>query len=116
MSLLDEAMETFCMIDKVTVSDGEGGYIAQWQEGAEFTAAARLDNSLQARTAKAAGVKDLYTITTRKNVTLDFHDVVKRVSDGQVFRVTSNGNDQKTPDSAYLNMRQVSAESWVLPS
>lgn len=116
MSLLSEAMEKFCYVNKARIADGEGGYIVTWTDGAEFIANARLDTSMQARRAQVEGVTSLYTITTRKYDTLEYHDVVKRLSDGQVFRVTSDGTDKKTPESATLDMRQVTAESWVIPS
>jgi len=114
MSLLDEAMEKCIMIDKTTVPDGYGGFDVIWQEGAEFNAATVLDNSIQARIAQAQGVRNLYTITTQKNINLQFHDVFKRLRDGKIFRVTSDGDDKRTPASATLNMRQVSAEEWSL--
>ena len=38
----------------------------------------------------------------------------KRLSDGKIFRVTSDGDDKYTPSSANLNMRQVSCEEWEL--
>lgn len=116
MSLLDSAMEQFCFIDKTRMPDGEGGFITQWTESAEFTANARFDSSMQARIGEAQGVTALYTITTRKAITLEYHDVVKRLRDGKIFRVTSDGDDVKTPDSASLNMRQVTAEEWSLPT
>ena len=62
------------------------------------------------------GLTSLYTITTKKAVTLQYHDIVKRVSDGKVFRVTSDGDDQKTPASATLDMRNVTAEEFDLPA
>ena len=116
MSLLDDAFEKFCFVDKSRVPDGEGGYTTAWTDGAEFMANARFDSSMTAKRAQVEGVTSLYTITTRKANELDFHDVVKRLSDGLILRVTSNGTDNKTPDSATLDMRQVSAESWVLPT
>ena len=116
MSLLDSAMESFVFMNKARVDDGESGYITTWAEGAEFTANARFDSSMQARIGEAQGVTALYTITTRKAVTLEYHDVVKRVSDQKIFRVTSDGDDVKTPESAGLNMRQVTAEEWKIPN
>lgn len=116
MSLFDSAMETFCFVDKTRVPDGESGYITTWQEGAEFTANARFDTSMQARIGEAQGVTALYTVTTRKAVTLEYHDVIKRLRDGKIFRITSDGDDVKTPESATLNMRQVTAEEWKLPN
>lgn len=114
MSLLLEAMENCIMLDKRTTADGYGGYITSWVEGAGFPAAVVLNNSIEARVAEQQGVTALYTITTKKTMNLQYHDVFKRVSDGKIFRVTSDGDDDKTPNSAGLDMRQVSAEEWRL--
>lgn len=116
MSLLDAAMETFAMLDKITAPDGYGGFIATYTQGAEFQAAATFDTSIEARVAGVQGVTSLYTITTTKAINLQYHDVIKRLSDEKIFRVTSDGDDKKTPSSATLNMRQVSAEEWSLPN
>ena len=116
MSLLSEAMENCIMLDKRTMADGYGGYITSWVEGAEFQSAIVLDSSMQARVAEKQGVTALYTITTTKNLNLQYHDVFKRLRDNKIFRVTSDGDDKLTPSSASLNMRQVSAEEWELPS
>ena len=102
------------MLDKRTTADGYGGYITSWIEGAEFQAAIVLDNSIEARIAEKQGVTALYTITTKKAVNLQYHDVFRRLKDGKIFRVTSDGDDNHTPASANLNMRQVSAEEWEL--
>ena len=116
MSLLSNAMEPCVMVDKTTVSDGYGGYTTNWVDGADFVAAIVLDNSMQARIGESQGVTGLYTVTTKKSINLQFHDVFRRIEDGKVFRVTSDGDDKKTPSSAGLNMRQVSAEEWSLPN
>lgn len=114
MSLLQEAMEECVLMDKITSGDGYGGVVTQWHEGAPFDAALVLDDSIEAQTAKAQGVTGVYTVTTSKGVTLQYHDVFKRQSDGKVFRVVTNGEDKKTPSSANLNMRNVRAEEWEL--
>ena len=114
MSLLSEAMEKCTLIDKTTAADGYGGYTTTWKDGAEFQAAIVLDNSIEARVAEKQGVTALYTITTSKSMNLQYHDVFRRESDGKIFRVTSDGDDKHTPDSANINMRQVSAEEWNL--
>ena len=116
MSLLEEAMTKCVLMDKTTVADGYGGYRTQWSEGAQFDCAIVLDNSVQAKIAEKSGVTDLYTITTKKILNLQYHDVFKRLSDNKIFRVTSDGDDKHTPESANLNMRQVSAEEWSLPN
>lgn len=116
MSLLDEAMDDCVIINKQTVSDGYGGYINTWVEGAEFKAAITFDTSMEARTANKAGVTSMYTVTTSKALTLEYHDVFKRTNDQKIFRVTSDGDDKYTPASATLDMRQVTAEEWSLPN
>lgn len=116
MSLLSNAMEACTMIDKRSVSDGRGGTIKRWVDGASFSAAITLDSSTEAKIAEAQGVKSLYTVTTTKAVNLEFHEVFRREEDGKIFRVTSDGDDKKTPKGAGLNMRQVSAEEWKIPT
>lgn len=116
MSLLDVVTEKFQMLDKTTVDDGMGGYERVWVDGAKFDAAISLDDSVQAQTAMAAGVTGVYTVTTKRSINLQFHDVFKRLSDGKIFRCTTDGDDKKTPITAGLNMRSVRAEEWVLPN
>lgn len=115
MSLIDDFTSECAMIDKVTIPDGYGGFDPAWKLGAPFSAAITLDNSMQSRIAEKQGVTALYTVTTQKNINLQYHDVFKRLSDGKIFRVTSDGDDKATPISAELDMRQVSAEEWALP-
>lgn len=116
MSLLEKAYEACTMIDRRTQPDGYGGIETVWEEGAAFEAAIVLDNSIQARVAAIQGVTALYTVTTRKAINLQYHDVFRRESDKKIFRVTSDGDDRKTPTGASLNMRQVSAEEFILPT
>lgn len=116
MSLLDEAMESCILLDKVTTADGYGGYRTEYRDGAVFSAAIVFDTSMQARTGEKAGVTSLYTVTTRRALTLQYHDIFRRERDGKIFRVTSDGDDKYTPASAGLDMRQVTAEEFVLPS
>lgn len=114
MSLLDEAMEACVFMDKKRVSDGYGGYKTVWTEGVEFNAAIVFDVSIEARTAEVQGVNSLYTVTTQRDLTLEYNDVFKRIRDGKIFKVTSDGDDRYTPASARLDMRQVSAEEYSL--
>lgn len=114
MSLLSEAMEECVILNKQTQADGYGGYITTWADGAPFDAAIVKDSSMQARIGEKQGVTALYTVTTSKALNLQYHDVFRRVSDSKIFRVTSDGDDDHTPKSAFLDMRQVSAEEWRL--
>lgn len=114
MSLIDSMMEKAIVMNKVSVSDGEGGFDVTWQEGAEIDCAIVLDTSIRTKIAQAEGFTNSYTVTTKQNVSLDFHDVIKRKKDGKVFRITSDGTDKTSPVASSLNMRQASAELWRL--
>lgn len=112
MSLLQESMTRCVFLNKSKVPDGEGGYIITWADGAEFDAAITFDSSMESRAAEKQGVTSLYTITAPKGVILEYYDVFKRLSDGKVFRVTSDGDDKITPARASFQVFQVTAEEF----
>lgn len=114
MNLVDNFMENCCVVDKTHTSDGLGGFTTQWVDGAEFKAAIVKDSTLNARIAEKEGVTEIYTVTTAKGLGLEYHDVIKRLKDGAVFRITSNSHDSQTPDVATFSFEQVSAERWEL--
>lgn len=114
MSLIDAMMDECEIINKSKVSDGEGGFITTWTPGAKIMAAIVMDTSMQAKIAEVQGVKSLYTVTTKKDVMLEYGDVIHRLKDDKIFRVTSNAGDKVSPSVSTLNMAQVSAEIWSL--
>lgn len=115
MSMLDNFLQEKCvLLEKKRVSDGAGGWLVEWEEGAEFDAAIILDTSMQSRIAEKEGVTSVFTVTTRRSTPLSFHDVFKRLSDGAIFRATSNGADKQSPKISSLDMSQATAERWEL--
>lgn len=115
MSLLSNAMKDCVLLNSELVPDGYGGHKTQYTEGMTFSAAFVKDNSLNAQVAAVQGVTGLYTITTSRSVILRFHDIIKRISDGMTFLITTDAIDVKTPKSAGLDMRQCSAQEYDLP-
>ena len=115
-SLLDSVTEEMQIINRTIVEDGYGGYMTVWANGVKFNAAMSVDNSTQGLTARAQGVTAVYTVLTPKSMNLQFHDVFRRLSDGKIFRVKTDGDDNKTPPIASLDMRSVRAEEWTLPT
>ena len=110
MSLIDRAMETSHIMDKTTQPDGYGGVKTVYTVGAEIMVAYSFNSSTEARVAAQQGVNNRFTLMTRKNVLLRAFDIIKRDRDGKYFRVTSDGDDNKTPETAGLNLRAVEAE------
>lgn len=112
--LITYMMTPCVLMEKKRTPDGEGGFLVQWAEGADFNAVIVHDQTMQARIAEKEGVTSVYTVTTSRGTLLEYHDVFKRVSDGAVFRVTSNGGDKKSPEFGTLDIAQVTAERWEL--
>ena len=120
MSFWDSAitgtvLNDFVFMVKSLVPDGVGGQRKTWTEGATFTANISKVTTNQMEVAESQGAKAVYKVTTPKTLVLDFHDVIKRKSDGKTFRITSDGDDMATPDTSTLDMRIVNAEEWVIP-
>lgn len=114
MSLLDE-MKTACiMLDKRSVPDGLGGFKPKWDEGATFDATIIKDQSIEARVAEKNGLKSVFTVVVQRGVPLEYHDVFRRLSDGAVFRVTSDITDSEAPSRSTVKIGKVTAESWEL--
>lgn len=113
MSLVDEFKVPCVLLVKSRVPDGEGGWHTKWVDGPEFEAATVHDTTLQARVAESEGMTSTYKVTTDRNAKLAYHDAFRRVSDGQTFRVTSDGEDVQTPDRASFQFSQVTAERWT---
>lgn len=94
--------------------DGSGGFNTTWATGENLMAAINRDTSTEARIAEAAGTVRAYTVTVRRGVHLKYHDVIKRLSDGAIFRITSDNSEAQTPRCAALDMAQSTAEAWRL--
>ena len=114
MSLLENAYEDFIIMNKAIVEDTYGGIKPTWTEGITIRGAIVYDSSTQMKVAQSMGVTGAYTLTVKKNMLLDYYDVIKRVRDGKYFRVLSNSDDNHTPDTATLNMRQYSCEEFKI--
>lgn len=108
-----EAFNESCiLLDKKRIPDGEGGFAEQWTDSVNFEAAIAFDTSMEARIGAKQGVTSRYTVTVPRGFKLEFHDVFRRLSDGKIFRVTSDGDDKVTPPSASFSFSQVTAEEW----
>jgi head-tail adaptor len=112
--IMGERATSCTLLEKTRVPDGEGGWETSWTDGAQFQATIAHASSIEARVAESEGMASTFTVWTEKGVTLDFHDLFRRDSDGQVFRVTSQGGDEQSPDSASFDLQHVSAERWQL--
>jgi hypothetical protein len=114
MSLVKDAMEKSYIMDKTTTPDGYGGVITTYTTGAEILVAYSFNTSTEARIAAVQGANNRFTLLTKRSVILRYNDIVKRHRDGKYFRVTSDGDDNRTPNAAGLDLRAVEAEEWEI--
>ena len=97
------------------VNDDYGGYNNIWTAGATFEGVLVLNDSIDAQTAEKQGVKGLYRLTFDKALHLPWHTVFNRKGTNSFYRVTSR-DENATPSSSTLDMRQVNAEEYTLPN
>ena len=116
LSLIESMMEDFVFLNKVKVDDPVGGYKDDYQEGVTFKAAVIKNSTTEAQIAEKNGISEIFTIVTDKSMVLEFHDVLRRASDGEIFRVTSRAVDSQAPEASTVPIAKVSAERWVLPT
>ena len=116
MSLIESMMVECAFINHVREDDAFGGYKETWSEGASFQAAIIKNSTTEALIAEKSGITELFTIVTKKSIVLDYHDVIMRKSDSEIFRVTSRAKDSVAPEMSSVPIAKVSAERWVLPT
>ena len=115
VSLMDSFASDCVLITKTTVKDGYGGYKPVWTDGITFPASFEYMASPEMIIAEKQGVARTYRVYIDKGLNLEYHEAFRRVSDGQVFRVTSPGVDRYTPETSALDKKLVEVEKWVLP-
>lgn len=115
MALIYKAMEKCRLLNKVRQDDPYGGETIEWQEGTSFDASIIKDSTTEAVIAEKQGIIEIFTVVVKKGFNLSYNDYFKRVSDGQVFRVTSNTKDSEAPNASTIRISKVTAEKAVLP-
>lgn len=111
MSLLTRNMQICNRMEAQTRADGEGGVKTIWKESGVFRAALVLSDSTPSEVAEQDTVKENFTVTTERAVTLSFGDVFR--CGEKTYRIVSN--PKSTPNGAGLHLAQVTAERWDLP-
>lgn len=114
MSLIDCMKSPCVFVEKKRTPDGSGGFKTEWVDGKRFDAAIVRDTSTEARIAEAARTVEAYTVTVARSVHLEYHAVIKRLSDGKTFRITSDNEGKKAPVCSTLDLAQSTAEAWRL--
>ena len=122
MSIFDNSLleafrdsEGCVLLTRERTPDGQGGYTSVWAEGITFYPSWEFNSAPEMEVAQQQGVSRTYRIYVDKSLDLDYHEVFRRIKDGQVYRVINPGTDRYTPPSSALNQRLIEVEKWELP-
>ncbi len=114
MTLVESQMTDCAKIIFEKERDTDGNNLTYARQGEIFCAAVAFDRSIQAKTAMAQGVKDVYTAFLPIGAGLGYHDVFMRLSDGVCFRITTSPRDNKPPSISALKYCVASCEVYEL--
>ena len=107
---LTDFFQTFRLIRRTELPDGYGGTEITHEVLTTFNAGISANRSNEAVIAGRVGKKTIYTVTTLMQDELEQNDIIQRVSDGLVLRVTSDASEMTTPAVATIQYRDVTAE------
>lgn len=110
MMAREEFYEPAQIIDYISRPDGLGGVIWEQVPGAPIKAGFIANNSNEAVMAGRLGNKAMFIIQTNLNVELEQNDVILRIKDNRMYRITGNAIDMTTPSVASDQYREVNAE------
>lgn len=94
--------------------DGMGGHTDIYSEGAKFKAFVRQDVIKQDVTGQQQVLSEHFTVIVHSNMRLKYHELFRRESDGQVFRLMSNTTDAAAPGFSSVGLAKASCERWEL--
>ena len=119
--LLEKNFESFDILTPAETDDGIGGRSAVFNVSGGFQGVAVIAQTAHAAAkdqtvqhANAQSAEPAYTLLTKRAVLLPFHTVIRRTSDGRIFRTLSDPDDAKTPKGSHLDLRMHACEEWSL--
>ena len=81
-----------------------------------FKAAIAKQSSPEQQIAEKEGISEAFMMVVEKGVALEYHDVIKRLSDGSIFRTTSRTKDSTAHPASTVKISTVTVERWELPA
>lgn len=108
--MLADFMESFVLLEKSTTPSSISGVVESWEDGNTISAGVYLNNSSEAQIAYRNGEVKQYYVVLPAGITLTQNDRIRRVSDGAVYRITSDSADMTIPSCASQQYSRVTAE------
>lgn len=108
--MLTDFLESFVLLVKTSTPSSISGVVESWEDGATINAGVYLNNSAEAQIAYRNGMVKQYYIVLPAGIALTQNGRIRRVFDGDVYRITSDSADMKIPSCAYQQYSRVTAE------
>lgn len=107
---MEDFYEALCIMNWISKPDDLGGFHWEWEDGADFKGGIVLNSTTEMRIAQQSGAKGIYALTTDVSIPIAPGDVIKRLRDDALFKVTSDPEDKKTPGMSDIKGMQVTLE------
>ena len=111
--MLSDYFEPFALMEREQTPDGLGGTEAVWHDSLIFEGGVTFVPGGETDIAGLRALRTIPVLAHEFDVTLRQGDVVRRVSDGAVYRVAGQSSDMRTPAFADLRFAQVPVERLV---
>ena len=107
--MLPDFFEPVRLLQRIETPDDIGGVQVEYKPVLDFEAGIITISSTEAIIAGLVGGKTVYKILTVPEIIMEQHDVVHRISDGTMMRIT--GNSIRTPAPAQVQFLTATAEA-----
>lgn len=109
---LSDFYKDITFLNKISQSDGLGGIEFVYIDGVSFKGVITRESNIQTRIAEREGLKAIYTLSTSKNIQIDFGDLIK--CENKVYKVVSIKNELQTPSFSSLDLQQYELEKYEI--
>jgi hypothetical protein len=114
-TILQDFVENIVLLDETTASDGLGGFVYEWTDGAEISVAVIQPRDTKATIANAIVGQQSLTILTSTAIELKRDKYFRRKSNGKTYKIDHDNTERLAPDDSELQWRATTAAEAALP-
>lgn len=114
-TILQDFVESIVLLDETTVSDGLGGFVTEWTDGATIDVAVIQPRDTKATIATAIVGQQSLTIITSTAIELKRDKYFRRKSNGKTYKFDRDNTERLAPDDSELQWRTTTAAEAALP-
>lgn len=114
-TILQDFVESIVLLDETTVSDGLGGFVTEWTDGATIDVAVIQPRDTKATIATAIVGQQSLTILTSTAIELKRDKYFRRKSNGKTYKLDRDNTERLAPDDSELQWRATTAAEAALP-